>query len=67
VIELIISKDPTWHVSPNPHLKREIDPYKICHGGDNEERRFLGYRNPIRTSPEKYYLFARELSRLMLM
>jgi hypothetical protein len=36
------------------------------HGGDYEERRLLGYKNPVRTSQEKHYLYATEPSRLML-
>jgi hypothetical protein len=36
------------------------------HGGDYEECRLLGYRNPVRTSQEIYYISATEPSRLML-
>jgi hypothetical protein len=36
------------------------------HGGDYEECRLLGYKNPVRTSQETHYVSATELSRLML-
>jgi hypothetical protein len=36
------------------------------HGGDYEECRLLGYKNPVHTSQETYYLSATEPSRLML-
>jgi hypothetical protein len=36
------------------------------HGGDYEECRLLGYKNPVRTSQETYYLSATKTSRLML-
>jgi hypothetical protein len=41
---------------------------KICgfHGGDYEECRLLGYKNPVRTSQETHYVSATELSQLML-
>jgi hypothetical protein len=35
-------------------------------GGDHEECRLLGHKNPIHTSPETHYVSATELSRLML-
>jgi hypothetical protein len=41
---------------------------KICdfHGGDNEECRVLGYKNPVRTSQETHYVSTTESSQLML-
>jgi hypothetical protein len=36
------------------------------HGGDYEECRFLGYKNPVRTSQEKHYVSTTESSQLML-
>jgi hypothetical protein len=36
------------------------------HGGDCEECRLLGYKDPVCTSQEKYYVSATEPSRLML-
>jgi hypothetical protein len=36
------------------------------HGGDYEEWRLLGYKNPVRTSHETHYVSAIEPSRLML-
>jgi hypothetical protein len=35
-------------------------------GGDYEECRLLGYKNPVRTSQETHYVSATEPSRLML-
>jgi hypothetical protein len=41
---------------------------KICdfHGSDYEECRLLGYKNPVRTSQETYYVSDTEASQLML-
>jgi hypothetical protein len=36
------------------------------HGGDYEECRLLGYRNPVRTTQETHYVSATESSQLML-
>jgi hypothetical protein len=36
------------------------------HGGDYEQRRLLGYKNPVHTSQETHYASANEPSRLML-
>jgi hypothetical protein len=36
------------------------------HGGDYEECRLLGYKNPVRTSQETQYVSATETSQLML-
>jgi hypothetical protein len=36
------------------------------HGDDYEECRLLGYKNPVRTSQEIYYVSATEPSQLML-
>jgi hypothetical protein len=36
------------------------------HGGDYEECRLLGYKNPVLTSQETHYVSTTELSRLML-
>jgi hypothetical protein len=36
------------------------------HGGDYEECRLLGYKNPVLTSHETHYVSATEPSRLML-
>jgi hypothetical protein len=36
------------------------------HGGDYEERRLLGYKNPVRTSQETHYVSATESTQLML-
>jgi hypothetical protein len=36
------------------------------HGGDYEECRILGYKNPVPTSHETHYVSATESSRLML-
>jgi hypothetical protein len=40
----------------------------ICgfHGGDYEEFRLMGYKNPVRTSQETHYVSATEYSQLML-
>jgi hypothetical protein len=35
-------------------------------GGDYEECRLLGYKNPVRTSQETHYVSATESSQLML-
>jgi hypothetical protein len=35
-------------------------------GGDYEEWRLLGYKNPVRTSQETHYVSATESSQLML-
>jgi hypothetical protein len=42
--------------------------YKIwgVHGGDYEECRLLGYKNPVRTSQETHYVSPIESSRLLL-
>jgi hypothetical protein len=36
------------------------------YGGDYEECRLLGYKNPVRTSQETHYISATGSSRLML-
>jgi hypothetical protein len=36
------------------------------HGGDYEECRLLGYKNPVSTSQETHYVSATESSQLML-
>jgi hypothetical protein len=36
------------------------------HGGDYEECRLLGYKNPVRTSQETHYVSTTETSQLML-
>jgi hypothetical protein len=36
------------------------------HGGDYEECRLLGYKNPVRTSQQTHYVSTTESSRLML-
>jgi hypothetical protein len=36
------------------------------HVGDYEERRLLGYKNPVRTSQETHYVSTTETSRLLL-
>jgi hypothetical protein len=36
------------------------------HGGDFEEFRLLGYKNPVRTSQDTNYVSATEPSQLML-
>jgi hypothetical protein len=36
------------------------------HGGDYEECRLMGYKNPVRTSQETYYIYATETSRLII-
>jgi hypothetical protein len=36
------------------------------HGGDYEEWRLLGYKNPARTTQETHYISATEPSQLML-
>jgi hypothetical protein len=36
------------------------------HGSDYEECRLLGYKNPVYTSKEIYYVSATDPSRLML-
>jgi hypothetical protein len=36
------------------------------HGGDYEEWRLVGYKNPVRTSRETHYVSATEPSQLML-
>jgi hypothetical protein len=44
---------------------RNVAPVCGFHGGDNEECRLLGYRNPVRTSQETHYVSATEPSQLM--
>jgi hypothetical protein len=46
------------------HALLEI--FRGFHGGDYEERRLLGYKNPVHTSQETHYVSATESSRLML-
>jgi hypothetical protein len=51
--------------------KRELERVQTCkilgfHGGDYEECRLLGYKNPVRASHETHYVSATESSRLML-
>jgi hypothetical protein len=36
------------------------------HGGDYEECRLLGYKNPVRTSQETHYISAKQPNQLML-
>jgi hypothetical protein len=36
------------------------------HGGDHEECRLLGYKNPVHTSQETHYISVTESSPLML-
>jgi hypothetical protein len=50
------------------HLRAKSHRYKIWdfHGGDYEECRLLGYKNPFLTSQETHYVSTTELSRLML-
>jgi hypothetical protein len=36
------------------------------HVGDYEERRLLGFKHPVRTSQETYYISTTEPNRLML-
>jgi hypothetical protein len=45
-----------------------MEPCKIwgLHGGNYEECRLLGYKNPVRTSQETHYVSATEPSQLML-
>jgi hypothetical protein len=59
-----------------PHRKHYVSSTKfsrlmLCkiwgfHGGDYEECRLLGYKNPVRTSQETHYVSATEPNRLML-
>jgi hypothetical protein len=65
------------HLFPAELIKRKHfrylffnEPY-ICkiwgfHGGDYEEYRLLGYKNPVPTSQDTYYVSATKPSRLML-
>jgi hypothetical protein len=54
--------------SPLIPALNQINPRKIWgfHGGDDEECRILGYKNPVRTSQETHYVPATESSQLML-
>jgi hypothetical protein len=52
-------------------MKGEKRCWSICkiwgfHGGDYEEYRLLGYKNPVRTSQETHYVSTTEFSQLML-
>jgi hypothetical protein len=48
-------------------LIADLKPSRIClHGGDYEEYRLLGYKNPVRTSQEAHYVSNTESSHLML-
>jgi hypothetical protein len=38
---------------------------EVFNCGDYEEYRFLGYKTPVRTSQETYYVSATEYSQLM--
>jgi hypothetical protein len=40
--------------------------FELFHGGDYEEWRLLGYKNPVRTSQDIHYVSTTEPSRLML-
>jgi hypothetical protein len=42
----------------------DIKPQFVFHGGDYEECRLLGYKNPVRTSQETHYLSVTLPSRL---
>jgi hypothetical protein len=48
------------------HDNRIGDKLLGLHGGDYEECRVLGYKNPVRTSQETHYVSITELSQLML-
>jgi hypothetical protein len=56
----------------NGNIRKKIATYKkFCkisgfHGGDYEEWRLLGYKNPVRTSQETQYVSVTEPSQLML-
>jgi hypothetical protein len=68
----------SWDIQTQfiPHRRHyftatELSRLMICkiwgfHGGDYEECRLLGYKNPVHTSQETHYFSATELSRLML-
>jgi hypothetical protein len=47
-------------------LKERDMGFEVFHGGDYEECRLLGYKNPVRTSQETHYFSATESSQLML-
>jgi hypothetical protein len=53
---------------PNCHSSLHTGLCKIWgfHGGDYEEWRLLGYKNPVRTSQETHYVSTTESSQLML-
>jgi hypothetical protein len=50
------------------NLQTKLHTRKIggSQGGDHEEFRLLGYKNPVRTSQEAHYFSATEPSQLML-
>jgi hypothetical protein len=55
------------HITP-PQQPTQLMLCKIfgCHGGDYEECRLLGYKNPVVTSQETHYVSDTEPSRFML-
>jgi hypothetical protein len=58
-----------WDTSQETHYisAKELSQLILCkilgfHGSDYEERRLLGYKNPVRTSPETHYVSTTESS-----
>jgi hypothetical protein len=49
-----------------PQRRAFCDEILGFHGGDYEECRLLGYKNPVRTSQETHYVSSTESSQLML-
>jgi hypothetical protein len=49
-----------------PHRRHITSPIWGFHGGDYEESRLLGYKNPVLTSQETYYISTTEPSGLIL-
>jgi hypothetical protein len=56
------NNSPLCSVTPQMHTSRGVDE---TDGGDYEEWRLLGYKNPVPTSQETHYVSATELSLLM--
>jgi hypothetical protein len=52
---------------PLDNVNTDLITCKVCfHGGDYEQCRLLGYKNPVRTSHETHYVSTTEHSQLIL-
>jgi hypothetical protein len=56
----------THYVSATELTRLMLCKIRGFHGGDYEEYRLLGYKNPVPTSQEMHYVSATEPSQLML-